>query len=198
MKWKAVIIEDDPSTLVVVKGLLGDAGCEVVGEGGDGESAVEICSSVEPDVVLMDIGLPGIDGIEAATKVSEACSLPVVIMTGAGDDETVRRAVDAGVMAYLTKPVRGEDLLPAIELAVSRFGEFEELRSENTELKETLAARKIIEKAKGLLMEKEGLSEQDAFRRIQKTAMAQRRSMKEVAEVVVATMSAAISGGESV
>ncbi len=186
---KIIIIDDEPNMRKVIKGLLTDLGCEVVGEGSDGTEAVGLCSALDADVVLMDVMLPTMDGIDAVGKLNETCPMPTVIMTGRDDDETIRRAVDAGVMAYLTKPVRSEDLLPAIELARARFGEFEELRRENEDLRESMEARKIIEKAKGLLMEHNGLSESDAFRKIQKTSMSQRRLMKDVAEVIVATLS---------
>lgn len=186
---RIIVIDDEPNVRLVIKGLLIDLGCEVVAEGGDGTEAVGLCREHKADVVLMDVMLPTMDGIEAVVKLNESCPTATVIMTGRDDSETIKRAVDAGVMAYLAKPVRREDLLPAIELATTRFGEFEELRKENRGLKESIEARKVIEKAKGLLMERDGLSESDAFRRIQKTSMSQRRPMKDVAEVIVATMS---------
>lgn len=185
---KVAIIEDDPLEMLVLKGLIdefGEFGCEVVAEGSDGLEAIEICRTHRPDIVFMDVKMPGKDGIEAAAEISRLCPTPVVILTARDDEETVRGAAEAGAMAYLVKPVRGEELLPAIELAISRFSEFRKLREENFDLKNTLEARKVIDKAKGLLMDKEGLTEGEAFSRIQRTSMDRRMPMKEVAESLI-------------
>lgn len=179
------IVDDDASSRFVIRGFVEEAGLKVVAEGENGAEAVEICRTKRPDVVLMDINMPVKDGIEAAAEIGRECPTPVILLTARDDEATVKRAAGAGVMAYLVKPVREEELLPAIELAVSRFKEFRLLREENTELKSALAARKTIEKAKGLLMARESLSEGEAFSRIRKIAMDKRKSMAEIAEVII-------------
>jgi len=179
------IVDDDASSRFVIRGFVEEAGLKVVAEGENGVEAVEICRTKRPDVVLMDINMPVKDGIEAAAEIGRECPTPVILLTARDDEATVKRAAGAGVMAYLVKPVREEELLPAIELAVSRFKEFRLLREENTELKSALAARKTIEKAKGLLMARESLSEGEAFSRIRKIAMDKRKSMAEIAEVII-------------
>ncbi|MEE9542899.1 MAG: response regulator [Thermodesulfobacteriota bacterium] len=183
-----LLIEDEPVQRKVVKGLLEDKGLKVVGMSDNGNDAVRLCKEIGPDLVLMDVSIPGKDGIEATMEINSLCPTPVVLVTGNDDDETIRRAVDAGVMAYLIKPVKGEELYAAIELAVSRFKEFKRLIDENKDLHDTLAARKIIEKAKGLLIEKEGITEREAFTRIRKISMDKRKSMKEIAEVIISAM----------
>ena len=185
---KLVIIDDNADQRFVLKGLLTDIGCEVIGEGKSGLDAVELMQKLSPDAVLMDVKLPGMDGIEAAMAINKLKPTPVILFTARKDEETIKRAVEAGVMAYLVKPVREEELLPTIELAISVFKEFQLVSKQNLELKEKAEARKIIERAKGLLMEKEGLSERDAFSRIQKLSMDKRRSMKEIAEILIAAL----------
>ncbi len=179
------IIEDDPSERLVLRGFVEDMGFDVVAEGSDGSEALEICRKYSPDLVIMDVGMPRKDGIEATRDINRDCPTPVILLTARDDEETIRRAVESGVMAYLVKPVKREDLLPAIELSISRFREFQMLRKENVDLKNALEARKIIEKAKGLLMEKEGLTETEAFMRIRKISMDKRKPMKEIAEVII-------------
>jgi len=171
-----------------LKGLLTDIGCEVIGEGKSGLEAVELLQKLSPDAILMDVKLPGMDGIEAAMAINKLKPTPVILLTAKKDEETIKRAVEAGIMAYLVKPIREEDLLPAIELAISRFREFQVVRKENIDLRESIEARKTIERAKGLLMEKEGLSESDAFSRIQKISMDRRRPMKEIAEILITAL----------
>ena len=183
-----LLVEDDSSQLKVVKALIEDRGLNVAGTSDNGVDAVRLCCELTPDIVLMDVSIPGKDGIEAACEINECCPTPVVLVTGNDDDETIKRAVDAGVMAYLVKPVKGEELYAAIELASSKFKEFRKLIDENNHLQETLAARKIIEKAKGLLIEKEGVTEGEAFARIRKISMDKRKSMKEIAEVIISAM----------
>jgi len=179
------IVDDDASSRFVIRGFVEEAGLNVVAEGANGVEAVEICRTKAPDVVLMDINMPVKDGIEAAADIGRECPTPVILLTARDDEATVKRAAGAGVMAYLVKPVREEELLPAIELAVSRFKEFRLLREENTELKSALAARKTIERAKGLLMARESISEGEAFSRIRKIAMDKRKSMAEIADVII-------------
>ncbi len=185
---KVVIIDDNTDQRFVLKGLLTDIGCEVIGEGKSGLDAVDLMQKLSPDAVLMDVKLPGMDGIEAVMAINQLKPAPVILLTAKKDEETIKRAVDAGVMAYLVKPVRAEELMPTIELAISRFNEFQAVLKENMDLKETIEARKIIERTKGLLMEKEGLSEREAFSRIQKLSMDKRRPMKEIAEILIAAL----------
>lgn len=179
------LIDDSLNERLVVKGLLEESGFKVVAEGANGEDGVRLCKVHSPDVILMDVKMPVMDGIEAAGEISRCCPRPVILLTANGDEDTVRRAADAGVMAYLVKPVRLEELAPAIELAVSRFNEFDALRKENRDLKSAFEARKIIEKAKGLLMEREKMTEKEAFTRIRKISMDKRKSMAEIAEVII-------------
>ncbi|MBI5326743.1 MAG: response regulator [Deltaproteobacteria bacterium] len=187
-KRKIVIIDDNTDQRFILKGLLTDSGCEVLGEGKSGLEAVELMQKLSPDAILMDVKLPGMDGIEAVLAINKLKPAPVILLTAKKDEETIRRAAEAGVMAYLVKPIREEELLPTIELAISRFKEFQAVRKENIDLRETIAARKIIEKSKGLLMEKEGLSEREAFSRIQKLSMDKRMSMREIAEILITAL----------
>ncbi|MBI2400804.1 MAG: response regulator [Deltaproteobacteria bacterium] len=182
---KIAIVDDNPTERLVLKGFIEDAGFTLVAEGSDGTQALEICRLNSPDLLIMDVKMPGKDGIEAAEEIGRCCPTPIVLLTGCDDDETIRRAAEAGVMGYLMKPVRGEEIAPSVELAISRFSEFTALRKENEDLKNTLQARKLIEKAKGLLMEREGLSETESFTRIRKISMDKRKSMAEVAEVII-------------
>lgn len=182
---RIAIIDDSASERLVLRGFIEDAGLSLVAAGTDGSEALDICRKNDPDILIMDVKMPGKDGIEAAAEINNSCPKPIVLLTASDDEETVRRAAEAGVMAYLMKPLRAEELCPAIELAISRFNEFQTLRKENADLKKALEARKSIEKAKGLLMEKEGLSENDAFARIRKISMDKRKSMAEIAEVLI-------------
>ncbi len=179
------IIDDDVSGRTVLKGLIEESGFHVVAEGGNGAEAIGICRDRSPDLIIMDVKMPVKDGIEAAAEINRLYQTPVVILTARDDEDTVKRAASAGVMGYLVKPVRLEELIPAIELAMSRSLEFKTLRKENEDLKKTLRARKVIEKAKGLLMEKEKISEEEAFSRIRKISMDKRKTMAEIAEVII-------------
>lgn len=179
------IIDDNASERLVLKGLVQDSGYNIIAEGSNGAEAVEICRLRSPDLVIMDVKMPVKEGIEAALEISQTCPTPVILLTARDDEDTIRRAAEAGVMGYLVKPVRQEELAPAIELAAVRFQEFRALRDENIELKGALNARKLIEKAKGLLMEREKLTEAEAFARIRKISMDKRKSMTEIAEVII-------------
>jgi two-component system, response regulator PdtaR len=163
---------------------------DVVGEARDGEEAVALALELSPDVAIMDVKMPKLDGIDAARRTLDERPIPIVMLTAYGQDELVSRAVEAGVFGYLVKPFREADLLPAIQTARARHDELAALREEAESLSEALAARKAIERAKGLLMEKEGLSEQDAFARLRKASQVSGRPLKVVAEAVVATFSA--------
>ncbi len=187
MGRKVLIIDDQPNQRKILRGLLEMVGCEVVGEGSNGREAIELAMKIKPEVVIMDVKMPGMDGIEAAKEINMKFPTPIILCTVKRDEETLERAKGAGVMAYLVKPPREEDLLPTIEIAISRFKEFRALREEVEDLKDALEARKVIEKAKGVLMEKMGLSEGEAFRRIRKMSMDRRKPMKEVAEAILMT-----------
>ena len=175
-----------PSKTFLVKALTG-RGFKVAGEGTNGEKALELSIKTAPDVVLMAVGLPDMDGISAAGKIMEENPTPIVLLTSHYDPETIERAKEAGVMAFLVKPLREEELLPTIELAISRFVEFTSLRKENEDLRRTLEARKTIERAKGILMKRQGLSEAAAFSLIQKKSMDMRKPMTEIAWAIVLT-----------
>ena len=184
---KVLIAEDETIIRLDLRTLLERAGHEVVGEARDGEEAVKLARELEPDLAIMDVKMPKLDGIDAARKILDERPIPIVMLTAYGQDELVSRAVEAGVFGYLVKPFRESDLLPAIQTARARYNELAALREEAESLSEALAARKAIERAKGLLMEKEGLSEADAFARLRKASQVSGRPLKVVAEAVVAT-----------
>lgn len=165
--------------------MLGEEGYDVVGQAGDGAAAVQLAEELRPDLVILDVKMPILDGIAAAERIAEARIAPVVILTAFSQRELVERARDAGAMAYLVKPFTRSDLVPAIEMALSRFSEVALLEAEVADLTERLETRKAVDRAKGVLQEQLQLSEPDAFRWIQKTAMDLRLSMREVAEGVV-------------
>jgi AmiR/NasT family two-component response regulator len=160
---------------------------DVVGEAHDGEEAIALARELLPDLAIMDVKMPKLDGIEAARRIINERPIPIVMLTAYGQEELVARAAEAGVFGYLVKPFRESDLLPAIHTARARHDELAALREEAESLAEALAARKSIERAKGLLMEKEGLSEADAFARLRKASQVSGRPLKVVAEAVVAT-----------
>ena len=164
------------------------AGFEVCAEAKDGLEAVELARSEQPDLAVLDVKMPRLDGIEAARKILDERPIPIVMLTAYGQDELVSRAVEAGVFGYLVKPFREQDLLPAIRTARARHEELVALREQADSLVEALASRKSIERAKGLLMEREGLTEQEAFARLRKASQLSGRPMKVVAEAVVATL----------
>jgi AmiR/NasT family two-component response regulator len=159
-----------------------------VGQAHDGEEAVRLAHELEPDLAIMDVKMPKLDGIDAARKILDARPIPIVMLTAYGQQELVSRAIEAGVFGYLVKPFRESDLLPAIHTARARHEELVALRSEAESLADALEARKVIERAKGLLMEKEGLSEDDAFARLRKASQVSQRPLKVIAEAVVATL----------
>ncbi|HEX9443482.1 MAG TPA: ANTAR domain-containing protein [Candidatus Binatia bacterium] len=173
-----------PSKTFLVKALTGK-GFEVVGEGSSGKGAPALAEHTSPDVVLIAVGLADLDGIGAAHAIMEKSPRPIVLLTSHYEAETIERAKSAGVMGYLIKPLREEELAPAVELAVSRFAEFSSLKKENADLKKTLEARKMIERAKGVLMKNRGLSEAEAFSLIQKKSMDLRKPMADIAQAIV-------------
>ena len=180
-----MVIDDHVPSRDNLKRALAASGCQVVGEGTSGKGAEELASVTVPDVVLMAVGLSDLDGIRAARKIMQSRPVPVILVSSHYDTETVERAKRAGVMGYLLKPLRDGELLPTIELAVSQFQEFVTLRKENENLKKTLEARKIIERAKGILMKSKGFSEAEAFSLIQKKSMDLRKPMSEIAQAVI-------------
>jgi two-component system, response regulator PdtaR len=182
---RVVIAEDEALIRMDLAEMLAEEGYAVVGQAADGARAVELAEQERPDLVILDVKMPVLDGIAAAGQIARARIAPVVILTAFSQRELVERARDAGAMAYLVKPFTRSELVPAIEIAVSRFAELGALEQEVSELGEQLAARKAVDRAKGVLQRELGLSEPDAFRWIQKTAMDLRRSMREVAEGVV-------------
>ena len=165
--------------------MLAEEGYAVVGQAGDGEQAIALVEELRPDLVVLDIKMPKLDGISAAARIAEQRIAPVVILTAFSQRELVERAREAGAMAYLVKPFGKSDLVPAIEMARSRFAETRQLESEVADLTERLETRKLVDRAKGVLQQTLGVAEPDAFRWIQKTAMDLRLSMREVAEGVV-------------
>ncbi|HEX3493223.1 MAG TPA: response regulator [Streptosporangiaceae bacterium] len=185
-----VIAEDEALIRLDLKEMLEEEGYEVVGEVGDGASAVELAQKLRPDLVIMDVKMPGLDGISAAEQISAQRLAPVVILTAFSQRDLVRRASDAGALAYLIKPFTKADLVPAIEVAVSRFQEISALDSEVTSLRERLEVRKLLDRAKGVLQAERGITEAEAFRWLQKTSMDRRLTMKAVAEEVLAAAAA--------
>jgi response regulator NasT len=165
--------------------MLSNLGYLVVGEVGDGRSAVNVARELKPDVVIMDIKMPDMDGIEAAKILTEEQIAPVVLLTAYGQKELVDRAKEAGVVGYLVKPFREADLSPAIEIATSRFSEFRVMRQEVEDLQNALETRKLVDRAKGILMDSQGMTEAEAFRKIQKMSMNTRKAMREVAEAII-------------
>jgi len=185
---RILIAEDETLIRLDLRELLEDAGFEICGEARDGEEAVGLARTERPDLAVLDVKMPRLDGIEAARRILDERPIPIVMVTAYGERELVSRAVEAGVFGYLVKPFRETDLLPAIATARARHEELSALREEAESLTDALAARKTIERAKGLLMEKEGLSERDAFARLRKASQVSGRPLKIVAEAVVATL----------
>jgi len=182
---RVVVAEDEALIRLDLVEMLTESGYEVVGQAGDGEAAIVITEKEKPDLVVMDVKMPKLDGISAAERIANQRIAPVVILTAFSQRDLVERARDAGAMAYLTKPFTIDDLMPAIELAVSRFQEIKQLDAEVADLQDQLKARKLIEKAKGILMKNLKISEPEAFKWMQKTAMDKRRSMTDVAQLVM-------------
>ena len=186
MERTRVIIADDESIIRMdLREMLTNLGYLVVGEAGDGRSAVNLARELRPDVVIMDIKMPDLDGIEAARNLTQERIAPVVLLTAFSQRDLVERAKEAGVVGYLVKPFRESDLGPAVEVALARFNEFRTLEKEVADLKETLETRKLVDRAKGILMDSQGLNESEAFRKIQKMSMNTRKPMKEIAEAII-------------
>ena len=184
---KILIAEDETIIRLDLRGLLERAGHEVVGEARDGEEAVALARDLEPDLAVLDVKMPKLDGIEAARQMMDDRPLPIVMLTAFGQQDLVARAIEVGVFGYLVKPFREHDVVPAVEAARARFDELVEVRAEAESLSEALVARKAIERAKGLLMEKESLNEADAFARLRKASQVSGRPLRVIAEAVIAT-----------
>ena len=180
-----LICDDEPIIRMNLKAMLAELGFEDVLECGNGQSAVEMALASFPDLVILDVSMPGMDGITAAGEISKKLKIPMVLLTNAYDAATVKRASESGIAAFLTKPLRKQDLLPAIEIALHHVEQVEELKEKIEDLRETIENRKIIEKAKGMLMEKNRIPEADAYRVMQKMAMDKRKNLRQVADGIL-------------
>ncbi len=186
-KMKVLIADDDPIIRLDLRQMLEDLDYEVISEAGDGHLALQLAHDLRPDICILDVKMPGMDGIEVAGQICHHGIAPVVLLTAYSDKELIQRAQDAGVFGYLVKPFKFNDLPPVIEVAYGRFLQNQELEKEVKSLEEKLEARKLIDVAKGILMDQFGLGESDAFRRIQTQSMQVRKSMKEIAEAIILT-----------
>lgn len=184
-KTRIVIADDESLIRMDLREMLTNLGYLVVGEVGDGRSAVNLARELRPDLVIMDIKMPDMDGIEAARILTEERIAPVVLLSAYSQQDLVARAREAGVTAYLVKPIREADLAPAIEVALARFREFLEMQKQVADLQEALETRKLVDRAKGILMDRQGLTEAEAFRKIQKMSMNNRKPMKDVAWAII-------------
>ena len=182
---RVLIAEDEALIRLDLAEMLREEGYDVVGEAGDGQEAVELAEQLRPDLVIMDVKMPRRDGIDAAAEIAAKRIAPIVVLTAFSQRELVEKARDAGAMAYLVKPFSISDLIPAIEVAVSRFAEVTELEREVADLSDRLETRKLVERAKSLLQARNALSEAEAFRWIQKASMDRRLTMRQVAEAVI-------------
>lgn len=193
MERKRILIADDESLIRMdLQEMLRNLGYLVVGEAGDGITALKLARELKPDLVIMDIRMPGMDGIDAAKVLTEEKIAPVVLLTAYSQKELVDRAKEAGVVGYLVKPFKESDLTPAIEIALARFDEFSQMTQEVDDLQHALETRKLVDRAKGILMDTKGLTESEAFRAIQKMSMDNRRPMKAVAEAIIMAHEAAL------
>jgi two-component system, response regulator PdtaR len=193
---RVLVAEDESLIRLDLAEMLAEEGYEVVGEAGDGATAVSLAEELRPDLVVMDVKMPVLDGISAAERIVSQRIAPVLILTAFSQRELVERAREAGAMAYLVKPFSKTDLVPAIEMALSRHEEIAQLENEVADLTERLETRKLVDRAKGMLQTRFGLTEPDAFRWMQKAAMDKRTSMREVAQVVIAETAPSPTGDE--
>lgn len=184
-KLRIVIADDEPIIRLDLKKMLEDCGYDVIAELGDGASAVEAARSMNPDVVILDIKMPVLDGIEAAKIIAEEKIAPVLLLTAYSQIDLVNRAKEAGVFSYLVKPFKEADLMPQIEVTVARWQAYLKIEEQASEFEDKLETRKAVDRAKGILMDHYGLKEQEAFRRIQIQSMNTRKSMREIAEAII-------------
>ncbi|WP_111720008.1 ANTAR domain-containing response regulator [Homoserinimonas sp. OAct 916] len=189
-KRRVVVAEDESLIRLDIVEILRDNGFDVVGEAGDGETAVELATELRPDLVVMDIKMPKLDGISAAERLTKARIAPVVLLTAFSQKDLVERATEAGALAYVVKPFTPNDLLPAIEIALSRHAQIVALENEVSDLVERFETRKVVDRAKGLLNDKMGLTEPEAFRWIQKASMDRRLTMHDVAQAIIEQLTA--------
>ncbi len=182
---RIVIADDEPIIRLDLKKMLEDCGYEVIGEAADGARAVELARTLKPDVVLLDIKMPEMDGIDAAKIITDEKIAPVLLLTAYSQLDLVSRAKDAGVYSYLVKPFKEADLMPQIEVAAARWDAFSRIEEQAADLEDKLETRKVVDRAKGILMDQYGLKEQEAFRRIQVQSMNTRKSMREIAEAII-------------
>lgn len=185
-KLRILLADDEALIRLDLREMLTEAGHEIVGEVANGQEAVQLAQELHPDIVIMDVKMPVMDGLTAAQQITEAEIAPVLLLTAYSQQDIVARATEAGVIAYLVKPVREQQLFPAIEVAVSRFRAWQELGRELDELKESLATRKLVDRAKGILMTAHKMTEQEAYRKMQQFSMAKRISLKKLAEEIIA------------
>lgn len=184
-KLRILLVDDESLIRLDLREMLKEHGHEIVGEASDGQMAVELAPKLEPDLIIMDIKMPGMDGLEAVRHINQHRRIPTVMLTAYSQPELVEKAVELGVFAFLVKPIKEHDLLPTIEVALARAEELRSLEKEVGTLKDTIETRKLVEKAKGILMESYGLSEAAAFRKIQKLSMDKRKPLKEVADAII-------------
>jgi response regulator NasT len=182
-----LICDDEPVIRMNLKAMLAELGFDSVLECSDGKSAVDTALASYPDLAILDVTMPGMDGITAATEIRKKLKIPILLLTNAYDAATVKRASESGIAAFLTKPLRKQDLLPGIEIALHHVEQIEELKEKIEDLRETIENRKIIEKAKGMLMEKNHLPEAEAYRAMQKIAMDTRKNLRQVADGILKT-----------
>ena len=186
-QMRVVLVENDPITRANVREMLAEEDIITIGECGDGMSAVSMIKSLRPDLVIMDIKMPVLDGIEAASILNKEKIAPILLLTAYSQSELIEKAKNAGVLAYIVKPVTKQSLIPACMIAHSRYQEFSVLRSEIDNLNDALEARKMIEKAKGILQREYNLDEEGAFKKLKRMSMKQSKSMKEVAKAIIIT-----------
>ena len=186
LKKLRILLADDEAILRLdLREMLQDAGHEVVGEAANGEEAVKLARELQPEFIIMDVKMPIMDGITASKIIAEENIAPVLLLTAYSQQDIVDKATDAGVIAYLVKPIREEQLFPAMEVAVKRLAEVKSLNDELEQLKDSLETRKLLDRAKGILMTAHGMTEQEAYRRMQQFSMAKRISLKELAESII-------------
>ena len=194
-KLRILLVDDESLIRLDLREMLREQGHEVVGEAGDGEEAIELAAKLDPDLIIMDIKMPKMTGLEAIARINQNKRIPTLMLTAYSQPELVEQAVSNGVFAFLVKPIKEHDLLPTLEVVIARSDEMKQLEKELGSVKETLETRKLVEKAKGLLMDSFGLTEAAAFRKIQKLSMDKRKPLKEVAEAIILAQEVGLEQG---